>query len=717
MTVEKNKIENPEVLFDEFDPPTYESWKEEATALLKGGSFEKKLFTKTYEGITLAPIYTMEMAPDPKDIANFPGMGNYLRGTNVGGYITKQWKISQQSDEVLPNKLNELLKHELDKGSNVIHIAIDETTRQGKNAESITEESLKKGGVSLTTLQDIYEALTEIDLAAHPIYIHTGESSATLVGMICAMLQANGEKRTKLHGIIGADPIGVLAEDGHLSISGDTLYSEMAGLIKWTEKNKMDLRTILIQGQIYNNGGASAVQELGFMLATAIAYIRQLQAKGLDINSIAKNIAFSFALGSNFFMEIAKLRAAKVLWSKIVESFGGDAESQKMVIHAKTGLFNKTTYDPYVNMLRTTTEAFSAAIGGVDSLETTPFDACMQLPDEFSRRIARNAQLILQNECNLRQPIDPAGGSWYVETLTQQVADKAWQVLQDVETKGGIVLALQNGFVQKDIQDVLSQRLKKLAQRADRVVGVNMYANAMEPVIEKRKINVEEIHQTRIQSVKSFLADIDETYKNISLSELDRARANENFMTLLEQAFAAGATLAEVTAVLKQNNAEMKIEKVVEKHRFSEQFEALRNKARIYESEHGEKLKVFLCNMGSIPQHKPRAEFSTGFFEVGGFEVLKNDGFMTTQEAAKAAVDSGAFAAIICSTDDTYPELVPPTAKQIKAAKPDMIVMVAGMPAPEFEQLYKDSGVEEFIHVRANCLQVLTWMQTKGGIK
>ncbi|SEJ85841.1 methylmalonyl-CoA mutase [Propionispira arboris] len=717
MTAEKNKIENPEVLFDEFDPPTYESWKEEATALLKGGSFEKKLFTKTYEGITLAPIYTMEMAPNSGDISNFPGTENYLRGTKVGGYITQAWGISQQSDEILPNKLNELLKHELDKGSTVLNIALDDSTRQGKNAEAITKESIKKGGVSLTTLQDVYEALSGIDLAAHGVYIHTGESSASIVAMICAMMQANGETKDKLHGIIGADPIGVLAEKGCLSISGDVLYSEMAELIKWTDKNKMNLRTILIQGQVYNNGGASAVQELGFMLATAIVYIRKLQEQGLDINRIAKNIAFSFALGSNFFMEIAKLRAAKVLWAQIVQSFGGDAESQKMVIHAKTGLFNKTTYDPYVNMLRTTTEAFSAAIGGIDSLETTPFDACMQLPDEFSRRIARNAQLILQNECNLRQPIDPAGGSWYVETLTQQVADKAWQVLQDIENKGGMVLALQNGFVQKDIQDVLSQRFKKLAQRADRVVGVNMYANAMEPVIEKRKINVEEIYQTRAQSVKSFLADIDETYKNISLSELTNARENANFMPMLEQAFAAGATLAEVTAVLNRKNTGIKIEQVVEKHRFSEQFEALRNKARIYESEHGEKLKVFLCNMGNIPQHKPRAEFSTGFFEVGGFEVLKNDGFMTTQEAAKAAVDSGAFAAIICSTDDTYPELVPPTTKQIKAAKPDMVVMVAGMPAPEFVQSYKDSGVEEFIHVRANCLQVLTWMQMKGGIK
>jgi methylmalonyl-CoA mutase len=717
MTAEKRKIENPEVLFDEFDPPTYESWKEEATALLKGGSFEKKLFTKTYEGITLEPIYTMEMAPNPGDISNFPGTENYLRGTKAGGYITQAWGISQQSDEILPNRLNELLKHELDKGSTVINIALDDITRRGKNAEAITKESVKKGGVSLTTLQDVYEALSGIDLGAHDVYIHTGESSASIVAMICAMLQANGETKDKLHGIIGADPIGVLAEEGRLSISGDTLYSEMAELLKWTDKNKMNLRTILIQGQVYNNGGASAVQELGFMLATAIVYIRKLQEQGLDINSIAKNIAFSFALGSNFFMEIAKLRAAKVLWAQIVQSFGGDTESQKMVIHAKTGLFNKTTYDPYVNMLRTTTEAFSAAIGGIDSLETTPFDACMQLPNEFSRRIARNAQLILQNECNLRQPIDPAGGSWYIETLTQQVADKAWQVLQDIENKGGMVLALQNGFVQKDIQAVLSQRFKKLAQRADRVVGVNMYANAMEPVIEKRKINVEEIYQTRAQSVKSFLADIDETYKNISLSELDSARENENFMPLLEQAFAAGATLAEVTAVLNKNNVGMKIEQTIEKHRFSEQFEVLRNKARIYESEHGEKLKVFLCNMGNIPQHKPRAEFSTGFFEVGGFEVLKNDGFMTTQEAAKAAVDSGAFAAVICSTDDTYPELVPPTTKQIKAAKPDMVVMVAGMPAPEFEQSYKDSGVEEFIHVRANCLQVLTWMQMKGGIK
>jgi len=715
---ETQETDLPPVNFDEFVAPDYEEWKQETIVTLKGANFEKKLLTKTYEEITLEPIYTMEMAPNPNELSNLPGLENYMRGIHTGGYISNPWLIAQENDEVMPEKLNALIKHELDKGATSINITLDTRTKHGQNADCILEDS-EQGGVSLSTIQDIYNVLYGIDLAKYEIYINAGSSSTMIIGMISAICKANSESLGRVHGMIGADPIGILAEEGKLSCSLQALYHEMAHTTVWTEKNMPALRNILVQGEVYNDGGASAVQELGYVLATAIEYIRAMQLRGIDIHKIAKHMQFSFSLGSNFFMEIAKLRAARMLWSQVVESFGGDKEAQKMVIHARTAKSNKTAYDPYVNMLRTTTEAFSGVVGGVDSLQVGVFDESIRLGDEFSRRIARNTQIILQNECNLRQPIDPAGGSWYIETLTKQVAQKAWQVLQQVENDGGIVASLRTGIVQKDVAEVLKQRFKNLAKRTDRAVGVNMYANVLEEELEKHPLDKDAIQKARIQQIKSFVEDIDEQYRDDKLEVLSKA-IQSNYGEALDaviSAFIAGATLEEVNNALRKDETKEKIETVVEKHRFTEQFEELRHKAKVYEAEHGEKLKIFLTNMGPIPQHKPRAEFSTGFFEVGGFEVLKNDGFMTTDEAAEAAVQSGALVAIICSTDDTYPELVPPLAKKIKTDKSEMIVMLAGAPAPEHEAAYRGAGVEEFIHVRANCLHILTWLQQQGGIK
>lgn len=327
---EENDNVLSEVTFDEFAAPTYEEWKEEVTATLKGVSFEKKLLTKTYEGITLEPMFTMEMAPSPNVLSNFPGEENYMRGTHIGGYLTNPWKIAQQCGEVLPEELNKVIRNELDKGATSINIALDFATRHGKNAAEIFLDDVEKCGVSISTTQDMYEVFKDIDLSQHALYIDCGASAAMITGMLSAMLKANAQKVNVVHGMIGADPIGVLAEEGSVPHSLEYLFDEMEHTVFWAAKNMPKVRTILVRGETYSDGGASAVQELGYALSTAISYIRAMQLRCLDIDTIANHIQFSFALGSNFFMEIAKLRAAKMLWAKIVESFGGSKDAQKM---------------------------------------------------------------------------------------------------------------------------------------------------------------------------------------------------------------------------------------------------------------------------------------------------------------------------------------------------------------------------------------------------
>ncbi|CUH94667.1 hypothetical protein P22_0733 [Propionispora sp. 2/2-37] len=702
----------PKVTFDEFSIPEYEQWKQEAVTSLKGGVFEKKLLTKTYENIMLQPIYTREHVKAVGDSPALPGTGNYLRGTRVDGYITEPWLISQECDEFLPEQFNTLLKHELEKGSTGINVVLDTATKEGRDAAPEVD------GLLLTTIQDADEAFAGIDLTLYDLHMATGASSTMILAMVCAMLKANGRSFSGLSGCIGADPVGTYVQNGTLPCSLDALFDEMTQALQWAEAEMPKLRTILISGQTYHNGGASDIQEITYALATAIEYIRALQIRGIDCNRSAKRMRFSFSLGANFFMEIAKMRAARMVWAQIVESFGGDKEAQKMNVHARTSQFTKSVYDPYVNILRTTTEAFSGVVGGVDSLHVGCFDEALRMGDEFSRRIARNTQIILQNECNLRQPVDPAGGSWYIETLTQEIAEKVWNLLQETESSGGLLKALRQGLPQQAVQEVLEKRFGQLAKRADRAVGINMYANTREKLLEVTAIDTESIRGKHTRQVTEYCRDIDQVYCAEKLKIVTDSMSKEpgELLAAALEAFSGGATIGQVTEAIRQDEFPEAEIKSIGKHRFTEQFEALRQKTDDYKAKTGNNLKIFLANMGPIPQHKARADFSTGFVEVGGFEVLKNDGFPDVDSAAAAALASGAQVTVICSTDDTYPELVPPLAKKLKSEKPEMIVILAGAPAPEYEPAYREAGVDEFIHIRANCYKILSWLQTAGGI-
>lgn len=706
-----------QVSFAEFDATTYETWKKEAIVSLKGGAFEKKLFTNTYEGIQLEPIYTAEHVKNLEHPHSLPGFADYVRSTKASGYLSAPWTVAQACEASLPERFNQQLKMELEKGTTGIHILLDDATKHGLDADTAALGQLGKG-LSLSTLGDIDQALGGIAMEKYPLHIMAGASNVGLLGMLCAVQSAQGKTYEELHGCVGADPLGVWVKEGCLPCSLDELYDEMAHTTAWVAENMPDMRSILVEGQVYHDGGASAVQELGYAMSTAADYIRALQLRGLSINTVARHVRFSFSLGANFFMELAKIRAARIVWAQIVSAFGGDEEAQKINIHARTSYFTKTVYDPYVNMLRTTTEAFSGVVGGVDSLQVGLFDEAIRLGDDFSRRIARNTQRLLQEECNLQQPIDPAGGSWYVETLTNQIAEKTWNLLQQIEQAGGMRKALEQELPQQAVAEVLGQRMKKLAVRADRSVGTNMYANMLETPLEAAPLDVAEIRGKRTKETQEYRADVDAVYCKSKLAPLLDTVGKEpgKLLTAVIEAFGSGATLGQVYGVLHAENTLEQPIRPIPVHRVTEEFENLRNRTLAYKEKTGDNLKVFLANMGPIPQHKARADFSRGFMEVGGFEVLKNDGFPSVEEAVEAALSSKADVAIICSTDDTYPELVPPLAEGIKKGNPKMTVLLAGAPQPELEETYREAGVDDFIHVRANCYKILCALQTAKGM-
>ena len=703
-------VENfPDVPLDEFTPPTDEEWKAACEALLKGAPFEKKMFTKTYEGITFDPMYTRKHTEDilPKGV--MPGMGDYLRGVDAAGYIGKPWGIAQACDETLPAENNELLRHEHDKGATIYHIVLDTASRTGVDARQA--EAVGDTGTSVTTVEDMHVLLTGLDLAKFPLYVYAGANAVPLLALVAAARRASGEDMAEVRGIVGADPIGALAADGKLPVSLDAHYDSLAAAARWATVNAPHLRTVFVRSDVYSNGGANDVQEVASVLATATAYLRALCERGLTIDEAASQIAFAFSMGANFFLQIAKLRAVRPLWAQIVGAFGGSAEAQKMRIHARPALFFKTIYDPYVNMLRNTTEIFSGVVGGIDSFESAPFDEPIRKGDEFSRRIARNVQIMLQEEFGLLQPIDPAGGSWAVETLTRQMKEKIWAEFQRIEKEGGIVAALRAGSLQESVAAVLAARFKNADLRRDRIVGNNMYPNMTETLLETRAEDTAALKAQRTADIDAYLSDIDVKHLGEALASLRQAHSVDHAV----EAALAGATIAELmTAVTEGNGAETVT--AIAPHRWSERFEALRQRTEEYKAEKNDNVKIFLANMGPIPQHKARADFTTGFLQVGAFEVLGNDGFKTVEEAADAARASGADAVVICSTDATYPEIVPALAPKLHEVLPKARVFLAGAAPKDLLETYKEAGIDEYISVRANCYEILESLQKQKGM-
>lgn len=658
-----------------FSIPSYEEWKEEVEKSLKGKSIEK-LHSMTYEQLQLKPIYTRRDL-QPLQLEQYPGFPSYVRGTEPNGYISKPWAVSQELVAASPNEWNEIVKHDLARGQTEIHLVLDRL------------------GFSVTSLHDVETMFSGISLQNYSLRVDAGACSLPFLSLLVAYLQKQQIPLDTLRGTIGMDPLAALAEKGELSISLSTLYDVMADVTKWAKEHMPHTKTIIVHGEPYHNGGANAVQELAFAFATAVEYINECLDRGLVIDEVAERISFSFAIGSNFFMEIAKLRAARLIWSRIVQAFGGNEQSQKIAIHARTSHFTKTVYDPYVNMLRATAEAFAAVVGGASSLHVSPFDEAIQPADEFSRRIARNTQLILQEEAHIGKVIDPAGGSYYVETLTAQVAEETWKLFQQIEENSGMTKALQAGFVQAEIEKIAKLREQNVKTRKEKIVGTNVYANLAEPPAPKRTVS----QRPSVEGHDSEAMDWDGT----SWLETALAFAQRR------------ATAQDINAALATTGPSIAIQPI-RQWRLAEPFEQLRKAAEYHLEKRGQRPTVHLINLGAIPNHKARADFITGFFEAGGFAVVKNDGYMSNEEAVKGALAAGGTHYVVCGTDESYVDAVPALAAELKKANPQLKLYVAGKQAPDIENTFVQAGIDGFIHIGSNCYETLVAFMKEMGV-
>ncbi|MDR3268248.1 MAG: methylmalonyl-CoA mutase small subunit, partial [Tannerella sp.] len=447
-----------EPLFSEFPSVSTEAWMAKITADLKGAPFEKKLIWKTGEGFNVNPFYRAEDLEDLKTTTSLPGEFPYVRGTKK----ENDWKIRQNLDVTDFKAANQKALDLLQKGVNSLgfHFGGDQV-----NAENIA-----------TLLEGIYPEHVELNFKT------CNAKSETLIGLLADYFRAKSVDSDKCYGSINYNPFKAPLVKGEEAGQ----WVEHAAAVLKASKALPNYRTLAVDACLLNNAGACISQELGYALAWGNEIIAKLVEAGFTVDEVAPRITFNFGISANYFMEIAKFRTARWLWAEIVAAYQPECKcAAKMVAHAQTSDWNQTIYDAHVNLLRTQTETMSAAIGGVDSITVTPFDSAYRTPDDFSARIARNQQLLLKEECHFDKVVDPSAGSYYIETLTNSLADVAWTLFLETEDKGGFHAAVKSGEVQNAVNASAAARRKAVATRREILLGTNQYPNFTETATAK----------------------------------------------------------------------------------------------------------------------------------------------------------------------------------------------------------------------------------------
>ncbi len=709
-------VESNENFFSEFEKSTYEEWKNAAIAALKGASFEKSMFTQTPEGIELKPIYNKEDIENIDFLKNeFPGFAPYIRHNKPDGFLGKSWEIAQEINYPLPEDVNKALLTDLNNGQNVIRLVVDRATAQ--HDDFITDD-VSGMNICVSTIEDFEKIFNNIDITKYPIYIDAG-----LAGFATAMLffnycEKNGINTADLKGGIELDAVSELVTDGYLPYQISKYYKQVAEFTKWVNSKAPNFQTIKINTTSFHNAGATAVDELAIAMSYAVLVIDSMIENGLSIDEIAPKMKLQFSIGTNFFMEIAKIKAARLLWAKVIKSYSGNESSQKAFIHTETSFRENSMLDPNVNMLRHTTETFSAICGAADSISVGFYDTMFGLPDDFSRRVSRNTQNVLLHESHLADTVDPVGGSYYIESLTYELAKISWEYFQKIELGGGIMQQLKTGEIQKRIEENFEKRIAALVQRRITILGSNKYPNLYEKPIENvRNYTYDQVDEY-VLKFEEFLESRNHGTIDEMLTELDAhsAKANENTFNLAYNCAKNGATSGEIFNSLRDENDIPMTVKPLLIQRSSELFEDLRIQASAYKEEYGNFAKINLICFGAVKEWKGRADFALDFFSVGGFESEINDNINDFESAKAKIIELNPKMICFCSTDDKYAEFVPELASAIKEINPEITIILAGYPKDKIEE-YTESGVDYFIHIKANIFETLLELQTSYGVR
>ncbi len=621
-----------------FSNPSQEDWYALVEKALKGVSFEQALVSKSYDDLRIEPLYTRADDLESNRSA-YPGYAPFTRGTHADLQIPN-WDIRQLHCDQDPKAVSSAIHEDLQGGATSITIRIAAPGQFGLKVDKI---------------EDLFEALKSVNLKSTPVSLEAGSHTHKLAHAFVEHWQKVNTSTQICRIAFNADPLGGLARTGSLPVSLEEAWAELASLTGLIQSNLPETRTIMVDGRPYHEAGASEAQEIACLAATLVAYLRALEDKGHTPEKAFQHFAFAVSTDADLFLTIVKLRAVRAIIYRILEASDAGEMMKKTHLTAQTSERMMARRDPYVNMLRTTVAAAGAALGGADAITVLPFTWALGQPDGFARRIARNTHIILQEESFLGHVLDPAGGSWYVEKMTEALSHKAWELFQNIEEEGGMALALQKGFVQHMIRQTREERAKAIAQASEALTGVSSFPDLLE---EPQEVTPHPLSQP-----------------------------------IEDEAITAEPLNA---------------------YRFSEPFEQLRDASDNTLKATGQKPQVFLANLGRLADFNMRATYAKNLFATGGIEAITNEGFETIEALVRAFSESDAKIACLCSSDKLYEDIGVKAAEALHKADADLVCF-AGRPGETRSKL-KEAGVGIFVHEGCDILKVLQEIHDILGI-
>ena len=677
----------------DFEPISYERWKAEAERSLKGASFDKRLVSRTLDGVEIQPYYGPGAQEPTADAAGFPGVAPFVRGALP---VPREdgWELRQEFAHPDAAVSNAQILRDLDRGVSGVSLVLDRGFSAGGDEPSAC-------GTPVRTAADALRLLDGVHLNMVGVQTNAGLNGLGALAALVHVARASGTATQDLNGDLGFDPIGQLVRDGSLPVSWEQVERLGAALARWCAANAPQLRPIEASGRVWHERGATEVQEIAWAVAGGVVWLRALMGQGLGVNEAARSISFTFAAGRDVFLEIAKLRAARQLWARVVSAAGGDSGAQAMRLHVRTSTATQTQRDPWVNMLRVTGQCFAAAVSGANSITTAAFDEALAIPQEFGRRIARNTQVILRDESHLAKVQDPAGGSYYLEHMTARFAEQAWSSLQAVERAGGLVAWLQAGGAAQALAAVNNERDRQIASRKLPITGVSEYPNLTEKPVDTPTAAA--VAPARGQGEAVGLRAALAASGPLGADVVDAAIAD----------FVAGADSGALLDAVRDLGGATQAE-AIPALRYAAAWEALRDASDAALERTGSRPRLFLANLGTIPQHLARATFAQNLFQAGGIETIGNTGFSDHASLLEAFRQSGATLACICGSDALYEEQVAALAPQLKAAGATEL-FVAGR-SPDHEAAWRAAGVDTFIFMGCDALGVLRSALSRLGL-
>ena len=681
-------------------------WQAAATKEVKG----KDLTWTTPEGIAVKPLYTADDAGDP----GLPGFAPFTRGVRASMYAGRPWTIRQYAGFSTATESNAFYRRNLAAGQKGLSVAFDLATHRGYDSDHprVTGD-VGKAGVAIDTVEDMKVLFDGIPLDQMSVSMTMNGAVIPVMAFYIVAAEEQGVAPAQLDGTIQNDILKEFMVRNTYIYPPEPSMRIVSDIIAYTSANMPKFNSISISGYHMHEAGATAVQELAFTIADGKEYVARAMAAGLDIDKFAGRLSFFFGIGMNFFMEVAKLRAARTLWHRVMDGLGAQDERSKMLrTHCQTSGVSLQEQDPYNNVIRTTVEAMAAVLGGTQSLHTNALDEAIALPTDFSARIARNTQIVLAEETGITRVVDPLGGSYYVEALTETLVDEAWKLIEQVDGLGGMTRAVASGMPKALIEQAAAARQARVDRGEDVIVGVNKYRLAQEEQLDTLEVDNHAVRESQVARINAVKAARDASACDAALKELTySAKTGGNLLEYAVRAARARATLGEISAAMEDVFGRYGTQPVPVTGIYGKAYAADARYTAVVEGVEavthrlGRKPRLLVAKMGQDGHDRGANVIASAFTDMG-FDVTSGPLFQTPEEAAALALEAGVDAVGASSLAAGHKTLIPELIGHLKAAgRADIKVVAGGVIPPQDYDYLREAGVQGIYGPGSNVVE------------